>query len=224
MQRFPAFDPPEYVSWRPDAALSRLFRETIASDPQRAAVIARLSPDDLLAIYAGLVRARLHDVTLKRWVRTGVISKAWLGTGEEAATVGPVQALERGRDVVAPMIRNAAACCELGLPVADMLRAYLGSADAPSGGRDLHVGAWAQGVLQPISLTYVHGHEYRAGIQLIKRLAGGRPIGMNALIEASSQAYRKRMERWNVLVAAPRIAPGLAVEEVLRLVALDGIR
>jgi nitronate monooxygenase len=56
--------------------------------------------------------------------------------------------------------------------------------------------AGALGVLQPISLTYVHGHEYRAGIQLIRRLAGGRPIGMNALIEASSQTYRTRMERW----------------------------
>jgi TPP-dependent pyruvate/acetoin dehydrogenase alpha subunit len=97
------------------------------------------------------VRARLHDIQLQRWVRTGVISKAWLGTGEEATTIGPVHALERGRDVVAPMIRNAAACCELGLPVSDMLRAYLGSADSPARGRDLHVGAWAQGVLQPIS-------------------------------------------------------------------------
>src|SRR4029077_8901567 len=89
----------------------------------------------------GRTPPRLHDIQLKRWVRTGVISKAWLGTGEEAVTVGPVHALERGRDVVAPMIRNAAACCELGMPVADMLRAYLGSDDSPSRGRDLHVGA-----------------------------------------------------------------------------------
>ena len=56
--------------------------------------------------------------------------------------------------------------------------------------------AGALGVLQPISLTYVHGHEYRAGIRLIKELAGGRPIGMNALIEASSRTYQARMERW----------------------------
>ncbi|HKW41307.1 MAG TPA: thiamine pyrophosphate-dependent enzyme [Gemmatimonadales bacterium] len=129
----------------------RGFRDTVERHPERAAVVARLSTEAKLTLYAGLLRARLHDMQLKRWVRTGVISKAWLGTGEEAVTVGPVQALERGRDVVAPMIRNAAACCELGLPVADMLRAYLGSADAPSGGRDLHVGAWAHGVLQPIS-------------------------------------------------------------------------
>lgn len=52
------------------------------------------------------------------------------------------------------------------------------------------------GVVQPISLTYVHGHDFREGLQLIKRLAGGRPIGMNALIEQSSKSYRERMEAW----------------------------
>ncbi len=133
----------------------RAFRETLERDPERAAIVARLAPEDMIALYAGLLRARLHDIQLKRWVRTGVISKAWLGTGEEAVTVGPVHALERGRgeggDVVAPMIRNAAACCELGMPVADMLRGYLGSDDSPSRGRDLHVGAWEHGLLQPIS-------------------------------------------------------------------------
>src|SRR5256885_7976969 len=151
IRRFPAFDPPDYVEWKPDPALVRGFRETIERDTERAAVVARLPVETRLGLYAGLLRARLHDIQLKRWVRTGVISKAWLGTGEEATTVGPVHALERGRDVVAPMIRNAAACCELGLPVSDMLRAYLGSEDSPARGRDLHVGAWAQGVLQPIS-------------------------------------------------------------------------
>lgn len=54
----------------------------------------------------------------------------------------------------------------------------------------------ALGVLQPVSLTFIHGHEYRAGVQLIKRLSGGRPFGMNALIEASSSTYHQRMVRW----------------------------
>src|SRR5947208_10806022 len=151
MQRFPPFDPPEYVSWKPDPALVRAYRATIEADPERAAVVSGLSADGQLALYAGLLRARLHDIQLQRWVRTGVISKAWLGTGEEATTVGPVHALERGSDIVAPMIRNAAACCELGMPLADMLRAYLGSGDSPSRGRDLHVGSFSHGVLQPIS-------------------------------------------------------------------------
>ncbi len=51
------------------------------------------------------------------------------------------------------------------------------------------------GIVQPISLTYVHGHEFRAGLQLI-RARTARPIGLNALIEQSSRAYRERMERW----------------------------
>ncbi len=51
------------------------------------------------------------------------------------------------------------------------------------------------GVLQPISLTYVHGYDFREGIRKIRALTD-RPIGMNALIEASSETYRRRMERW----------------------------
>ncbi len=51
------------------------------------------------------------------------------------------------------------------------------------------------GVLQPVSLTYVYGHEFRAGIRTIRTLTD-RPIGMNALIEASSKAYLRRMHEW----------------------------
>jgi pyruvate dehydrogenase E1 component alpha subunit/2-oxoisovalerate dehydrogenase E1 component alpha subunit len=49
------------------------------------------------------------------------------------------------------MIRNAAACAELGMSVTDMFRAYLATADSPSAGHDLHVGDFTRGVLQPIS-------------------------------------------------------------------------
>lgn len=52
------------------------------------------------------------------------------------------------------------------------------------------------GVVQPISLTYVHGHEYREGLRLINRLAQGRPVGFNALVEKSSRVYEQRMIRW----------------------------
>jgi nitronate monooxygenase len=52
------------------------------------------------------------------------------------------------------------------------------------------------GIVQPISLTYVHGHEFREGLRLVRRLASNKPIGMNALIEQSSKTYRERMERW----------------------------
>ena len=51
------------------------------------------------------------------------------------------------------------------------------------------------GVVQPISLTYVNGHDYRKGLQYIRSLTA-KPIGMNALIEQSNRMYRERMERW----------------------------
>jgi nitronate monooxygenase len=51
------------------------------------------------------------------------------------------------------------------------------------------------GVVQPLSLIYVHGHDFREGLRFIRRLTA-KPIGMNALIEHSSRAYRRRMERW----------------------------
>ncbi len=51
------------------------------------------------------------------------------------------------------------------------------------------------GVVQPISLTYVHGYEYRAGLRYIKSLTA-QPVGFNALIEASNKAYLERMKQW----------------------------
>ncbi len=51
------------------------------------------------------------------------------------------------------------------------------------------------GVVQPVSLTYVHGHEYREGLRLIRTLTS-KPIGFNALIEASSKMYFERMVQW----------------------------
>ena len=55
--------------------------------------------------------------------------------------------------------------------------------------------AGAIGVVQPVSMTYVYGHDFREGLRLIKKLTG-RPFGMNALIEKSSARYRERLERW----------------------------
>ncbi len=55
--------------------------------------------------------------------------------------------------------------------------------------------AGALGVVQPLALSYVHGHDYREGLRYIRTLTD-RPIGMNALIEGSSRRYRARMEEW----------------------------
>jgi TPP-dependent pyruvate/acetoin dehydrogenase alpha subunit len=149
MRRSQLFDPPEYFNWAADAELASAFGQVL--DAERAAIIAALSEEQLLGMYAGLVRARLLDYALKRWVRQGVISKAWLATGEEAVTIGNVHALERGRDVVAPMIRNAAACHELGMSVERILHGALGTDGSPTHGMDGHIGDQSLGILAPIS-------------------------------------------------------------------------
>jgi len=151
MKRYAAFDPPEYVRWEPDPALVEAYRLTIEADEARSAIARKLGEEELLALYGDLLRTRLHDIALKRWVRTGVISKAWLGTGEEAVTVGTVRALDRETDVVSPMIRNAGALHMMGMPLADMFRGYLATSDSPSAGRDLHIGDLGSGIIQPIS-------------------------------------------------------------------------
>ncbi|MFQ5888910.1 MAG: thiamine pyrophosphate-dependent dehydrogenase E1 component subunit alpha [Gemmatimonadota bacterium] len=155
MKRYPAFDPPEYVDWSPRPELVEEYEARLREDSRRREVVESLGPERLLDLYRGLLRFRLHDIALKRWVKQGVISKAWLGTGEEAVTVGAVHALRRGAqgDVVGPMIRNAGACHEMGMSIADMLRAYLATGDSPTRGRDLHIGDLRCGVVAPISMV-----------------------------------------------------------------------
>jgi nitronate monooxygenase len=51
------------------------------------------------------------------------------------------------------------------------------------------------GIVQPISLSYVHGHDLREGLRLIRRLTD-KPIGFNAIVEKSSRIYEERMHRW----------------------------
>src|SRR5215813_4816412 len=98
MKRYPIFDPPEYIDWKPLPDVMDEFRRTIEADPSRKKLISDLSHESLLGLYAGMLRFRLHDITLSRWVRQGIISKAWLGTGEEAVTIGNVHALDRKID------------------------------------------------------------------------------------------------------------------------------
>jgi TPP-dependent pyruvate/acetoin dehydrogenase alpha subunit len=144
MRRYPAFDPPEYVRWQPDPEAMRQFA---------ARVPARLPAEPaLLRLYEGMLRNRLHDIALSRWVRQGVISKAWLGTGEEAVSIGNVHALGPD-DVVGPMIRNAGACHERGMPLVEMLKSYLGARDSITQGRDLHTGDPQAGVIPPTSFV-----------------------------------------------------------------------
>jgi nitronate monooxygenase len=51
------------------------------------------------------------------------------------------------------------------------------------------------GVVQPLSLVYVHGHEFRAGLRLIQQLTA-KPIGLNVVVEKTTRIYEDRLRRW----------------------------
>ena len=51
------------------------------------------------------------------------------------------------------------------------------------------------GIVQPVTLAFVHKLEFRAGLRRI-RARTQKPIGMNALIEKSSKRYMDRMRGW----------------------------
>ncbi len=51
------------------------------------------------------------------------------------------------------------------------------------------------GVIQPISLAYVHGDDFVSGLAATFSLTA-KPLGFNAIVERSSKVYEDRMRRW----------------------------
>lgn len=51
------------------------------------------------------------------------------------------------------------------------------------------------GIVQPISLAYVHGRDFRAGLRRIRELTA-KPVGLNVIVEKTAKAYEERMRRW----------------------------
>lgn len=55
--------------------------------------------------------------------------------------------------------------------------------------------AGAIGIIQPLSLSYVHGYGFREGLQYIRSLTD-KPVGINFILETSSKRYVQRTEEW----------------------------
>lgn len=51
------------------------------------------------------------------------------------------------------------------------------------------------GIIQPLSMEYVHRHEMRAGMKLIRSITD-KPVGLNIITEKSSSVYQERMRRY----------------------------
>lgn len=94
---------------------------------------------------------------------------------------------------MSPDLLNTALTRDAGIDVP-----LIGGAMYPCGNPELVAAVSAAGgigIVQPVSLTYVHGYEFRDGLRYIRDLTS-RPIGFNALIEKSSRRYRDRMAMW----------------------------
>ena len=51
------------------------------------------------------------------------------------------------------------------------------------------------GIVQPLSLTHLYGHDFRAGLKMIKELSGNKPFGVNFTIMPNKR-YQKMMDEW----------------------------
>jgi nitronate monooxygenase len=51
------------------------------------------------------------------------------------------------------------------------------------------------GVIQPLSMVFVHRHEFRAGLRLIRSLTR-KPVALNVMVEQSSKVYEQRMREY----------------------------
>lgn len=51
------------------------------------------------------------------------------------------------------------------------------------------------GIVQPLSLVYVHRYDFKMGLDYIKSLTS-KPIGLNIITEKSSKKYNDRMRQW----------------------------
>lgn len=55
--------------------------------------------------------------------------------------------------------------------------------------------AGALGIIQPLSLVYVYGYDFREGLRYIRSLTQ-KPVGINIILERSQKAYEKRLRNW----------------------------
>lgn len=51
------------------------------------------------------------------------------------------------------------------------------------------------GIIQPLSLTYVHKYDFRQGLRFMRSLTD-KPLALNATVEKSSRVYEDRLRQW----------------------------
>lgn len=52
------------------------------------------------------------------------------------------------------------------------------------------------GIVQPLALTHLYGHDFREGLRLIRKLSDGKPFGVNFTIMPQNKKYQNLMDEW----------------------------
>lgn len=111
-------------------------------------------PERFLTGFRWMLLSRTVEDKIAALYHAGkIVGGVYLGRGQEAFSAALAMALEPGRDIFAPLIRDQAGRMAFGEPVIDTLRTYLGSVLGPMHGRDgnIHRGTPATGMPAMIS-------------------------------------------------------------------------
>lgn len=180
LDRLPETTPGVSVPERLDRAVADLV-EACDGFLRREAIAASLTRDEKREILRGMLLTRATDNRLKAFFTGGEVryrgsafqGKGFRSLGQEAIYAAPLR-LRRGErwrgdggtwqgDVVAPLIRDVGAALAMHPEpetVRMILNAQMGKAGPPMGGKDLHVGDLAHGILPaaaPLSIAALTG-------------------------------------------------------------------
>lgn len=114
--------------------------------------ISTLSPEILLELYAGMLKSRLIEERMIVLLKQGRLKKWFSGIGQEAISVGVVQALDRD-EFIFPLIRNLGVFVGREMQLKTLFAQLFGKRDGFTEGRDrsFHFGSLEHAVVGMIS-------------------------------------------------------------------------
>ncbi len=124
--------------------------------------------------FRAMVTSRTLENKLSSLYKAGkIVGGVYLGKGQEAISAALGTALERGKDVYAPLIRDQAGRTAFGEELLDVTRTYLGKVTGPMRGRDgnIHRGRPTEGM--PAMISHLGASlSYITGMLFARRLRG----------------------------------------------------
>ena len=112
----------------------------------------KLEPEQLLALYQGMLKPRLIEEKMLKLLRQGKVSKWFSGIGQEAIAVGATMALKPD-ELIFPLHRNLGVFTSRAVPLTRLFCQWQGKDAGFTKGRDrsFHFGTMAYGIVGMIS-------------------------------------------------------------------------